>query len=595
MRDRVPIFVADFETTVEIQYMVEGRVRVWAWAVEQVNGHQERWRGETIEEFIQWCEGRQCVIYFHNMKFDASFLLDYWLRNGVESVHNPEEYPEEYVETLIDNHGQFYLVHYHSPTTDLQIKDSLKKYRMPLEKVASIFQIPGKSKLLIGYRPLNREVTDWEWERVEGDVRILAEAMRYQITHGLKALTVSSDALASYKDFIGRDLYKIRHPKLCYEMDQILRKAYRGGWVYLNPIYKEKNLENVYVFDVNSEYPSIMAGVHGERLPCGLPRRVEEDYQLREDEVEIVIVNCTLKLKEGAFPWIHYKGVPGHTSEEYIYSHSVPLRLAFTTPDLELLDMTYQCGYWEVIDRYVFKSEIGQFKDFVDNRNAIKEQADKDGNLALRQQMKDDMNTLSGKFALNPNAESKVPYFDVEDNQVRYNKVADIRENLYVPTSAFITAYGRKLIVTAAMKFGIYFVYADTDSVHVLKNDVYDPFELLEVDKTKLGAFKNEKLWQRARYLRSKAYFHDMGPITAEYRKEQLRLKAMGKLYDQRIFKETEIKCGGMPDETKEFVDYENFFINANFDGKLVGSVVPGGYLLRETKYKIKEKELWRI
>lgn len=597
MRERTPTYMADFETTTEMQYLIEGKVRVWAWAVEQVDGHQETFRGETLEEFLELFEGKKAYIYFHNMKFDTSYLLDYWMRNGVPwAAMDDKEPPEEYLTSIIDGHGQFYLIKYcnKNTKTELTFKDLYKKYRMPLEGIAQIFGIKGKTPLKFGYRPIGREVTDEEWDRVQGDARIGAVALRYQMVNNLTGLTVASDAMTAYKDYIGQDVYKDRHPNLPYDLDQELRRAYRGGVVQVNPIWKNLDIFNVLVFDINSMYPAAMAGEHGERLPRGMPRQMELSYECAPHEVEILRVKCNLKLKEGALPWVHYKGVFGHTREEFIYDEKQIMDISFTTPELELLKKTYDTPVWQPIKKFVFNSEVGQFKDFIYHYNALKEEATREKNGGKRQQAKDTMNTPSGKFALNPNTKMKIPYFNPEKNKICFEPVEDRRKNLYCPTSAFITAHCRKRIIEDAMKFGSQFVYMDTDSLHILKGDI-DPLKVLEVHKTKLGAYKHEATWERARYLRAKAYYHDQGAEAAAYRREQLRLKDAGKPYDTSIYKTTEIKCGGMTDMVKDFVDFENFFTNKIFNGKLIGTFVPGGYLLKETTYKIAEKEIWRL
>lgn len=567
MRERIHLYMADFETTVEMQYKMEGRVRVWAWAIEEVDGKQRQFWGEKLEDFVNFWEGKQANVYFHNLKFDGSYLLDYWMSKGVQLGKKGDG---EYLKTVIDGHGAWYMLEYHNEedNTHLYFKDLLKKYRMPLESIAKIFGIEGKAPLLLGYRPLNREVTDWEWDRVLGDVRIGAVALRYQMMNMLNGLTVASDAMRSYKDFIGGDEYDRRHPRLGLDLDQILRKAYRGGWTFLNPIYKEKDVSDVMIYDINSMYPAVMAGMHGERLPKGFPARRDPNYQIREDQLEIVKVELSLDLKENAFPWIHYKNVWGHTSEEYV-EHEDNLILTLTTPDIELLHHTYEVDMFNVLEKYVFSSEIGQFRDFVFYQNDIKIRAGKEGNGGKRQEAKDMMNTVSGKFALNPMASIKVPHF--EDGQIKYSIEEDIRTPLYCPTSCFITAHSRKRIVTDAMKFGPQFVYADTDSLHILVGDI-DPEDILETDNYELGKYCKEDQYKRGRYLRAKAYYHDDGEGS-----EKL-----------------EVKCGGMPQKVKDTVTWDNFRIGNIFDGKLIGKVVPGGYMLSECKYKIQEKEGWR-
>ena len=197
MKERIHLYMADFETTVEMQYRVEGRVRVWAWAIEEVDGNQRQFWGEKLEDFVNFWEGKKANIYFHNLKFDGSYLLDYWMSRGVQLGDKGDG---EYLKTVIDGHGAWYMLEYHNEEngTHLYFKDLLKKYRMPLESIAKIFDIEGKAPLLLGYRPLNREVTDWEWDRVLGDVRIGAVALRYQMMNMLTGLTVASDAMRSY-------------------------------------------------------------------------------------------------------------------------------------------------------------------------------------------------------------------------------------------------------------------------------------------------------------------------------------------------------------------------------------------------------------
>ena len=46
-------------------------------------------------------------------------------------------------------------------------------------------------------------------------------------------------------------------PQLNYEIDHDMRQAYKGGFTYLNPIYKEKDIGGGVVLDVNSLYPSV--------------------------------------------------------------------------------------------------------------------------------------------------------------------------------------------------------------------------------------------------------------------------------------------------------------------------------------------------
>ena len=75
-----------------------------------------------------------------------------------------------------------------------------------------------------------------------------------------------------------------------------MRKSYKGGFTYLNPIYKEKDVENITVLDVNSLYPSVM---YEKKLPFGEPIFFNGKYE--EDKVYnlyIQMITCSFKIKE---------------------------------------------------------------------------------------------------------------------------------------------------------------------------------------------------------------------------------------------------------------------------------------------------------
>lgn len=78
-----------------------------------------------------------------------------------------------------------------------------------------------------------------------------------------------------------------------------------------------------------------------------------------------------------------------------------------------------------------------------------------------------------------------------------------------------------------------YYVYSDTDSIKTLCT----PEELeqfCEIDSIKLGAWKNEGIADKAKFIRQKCYLEKFGD-------------------------EIEITCAGMPKTCYKYVDWENF------------------------------------
>ena len=72
-------YTADFETTTDAK-----DCRVWAYALCNINDPSEFYWGTTFEEFIEFCQHpkKNYTLYFHNLKFDGSFIISWLLRNG---------------------------------------------------------------------------------------------------------------------------------------------------------------------------------------------------------------------------------------------------------------------------------------------------------------------------------------------------------------------------------------------------------------------------------------------------------------------------------------------------------------------------------
>lgn len=85
----------------------------------------------------------------------------------------------------------------------------------------------------------------------------MAKALKILFNEKLTRMTRASNALADYKEIITKQKFEHYFPKLDYEIDKDIRQSYKGGFTYLNPIYKEKDVGEGVVLDVNSLYPSV--------------------------------------------------------------------------------------------------------------------------------------------------------------------------------------------------------------------------------------------------------------------------------------------------------------------------------------------------
>ena len=100
-------FAADFETTTE-----ENDCRVWAWSVCNVDDYTDFRYGNNIEGFIDFCEQSKdnLKLWFHNLKFDGVYILNYLLNNGYSWIENRLDRKDKTFTTLITDMGQFYSI-----------------------------------------------------------------------------------------------------------------------------------------------------------------------------------------------------------------------------------------------------------------------------------------------------------------------------------------------------------------------------------------------------------------------------------------------------------------------------------------------------
>ena len=81
-------------------------------------------------------------------------------------------------------------------------------------------------------------------------------------------MTNASDAMTNFKEIITKKQFERYFPCLPVELDDDIRRAYKGGYVYLKPGYKDRYGLQGLTLDVNSLYPWAM---RYNILPYGYP------------------------------------------------------------------------------------------------------------------------------------------------------------------------------------------------------------------------------------------------------------------------------------------------------------------------------------
>ena len=569
-------FAADFETTTDVN-----DCRVWAYSLCEIGRPNNFLYGNNIDDFMNFCMNpkENYVLYFHNLKFDSEFIFNWLLTHDYTCIKDKKERDNKTFTTLISDMNQIYSIEIFfeingKKTNKVTIYDSLKILNFSVEQIAKDFDLPIR-KLDLDYtakREIGHVLTEHEIDYIRNDVEIMSRALDYMFKTDLKKMTIGGDALFDYKRMISSFTHYF--PVLPYEIDQDIRQSYRGGFTYLNDCYKGATLGAGWVLDVNSLYPSVM---YNEVLPFGEPLFFDGKYE--EDKLYPLYVQqifVSFKLKKNKIPTVQLKNNSDFIPTEYISTtNGQCVTLVLTNVDLELFLEHYDIEYIKYINGWKFKGLRGLFKDYIDKWTTVKIESKKQNNLAMYRISKLMLNSLYGKFGLNPNIRSKYPCLD-ENGIVNYRFYErETREPIYIPMASFITSYARNKTIRTSQaikeysieNYGVdYYIYSDTDSIHTLFTDTEILKQFVDIDDYRLGAWKLESQFIKGKYLRAKSYI-EMSP-------------------------EGKLNCtvAGLPKNLGHLVDFDNFKIGSNYFGKNIPLHVKGGIVLKPDYFTIREK-----
>ena len=637
----------DFETTTENQFEIDGCTRVW-WYGYQPLTNQSNWndviRGTNLEEFMEHMKELATsydnpLAYFHNLKFDGSFILYWLLENGYQEDRDLSE--EKTFSTIITGEGQWYQIKVRFendyPKTlkgqnrikngqivvnkrYITFEDSCKKVNGSIETLAKQFGLTVSKSTIdyCKYRPVGYKPSENEEYYGCIDVNILAQVM-YHIIIEEKAdkMTIGSDAMDFYKEttpnYQRKNKYGHGGDKLkeeCFReifpcldnsiwgydehnkaitYDDFSRRSYKGGWTYLKD-NKVTQIGDGLVYDVNSLYPSVM---HECPLPYGMPIKFEGCYddlpQATKNKYNLYITKVTFmfEIKEKHLPCIQIKKSFRFNENEYLTtSDDEPVTLYLVSTDLELIKDHYNITNVIYQGGLAFKSSDIYFKDYINHWANIKEQATISGNKGQRQYSKYMQNNLYGKFATNPEHKSK--HVRIEDDRLQYETVKEERdESIYTPVACFVTAWARNKTIRSAQANYDRFIYADTDSIHLSGLEQPKENEYFSIHQSKLGKWKCEMVFHKGKYLRQKTY------MESPYLKDGKVLENPYEL-DETCVKSNkpDIKCCGLPDgeKGKGSVTYDNFNLGQVFKGsRKIPKNVKGGVVLHEHDFEIRQ------
>ena len=585
----VRTFMGDFETTV-----FEGQTytEVWASALVEI-GEEEVILHHSLPEMFDYLVSlhTNVVVYFHNLKFDGSFILDFLMYkkrfkqateqldpNDINTIRfiPPKDMMNETYEYSISDMGQWYKIVVKMNGFLIEFRDSLKLLPFSVKRIGKAFKTKHQKLDMEyeGFRYAGCEITPEEQEYIKNDVRVVKEALEMMFDEGHTKLTIGSCCLEEFKNGFDKYEYESLFPNLYeYEIPQDLydspnagdyiRKSYKGGWCYLVKGKENKIMREGTTADVNSLYPSMMSSISGNRFPIGDPTF------WKGNEIPIIAQNpayyyfirirTRFKIKRGKLPCIQIKKSYLYKSTEWLETSDVynprtkqyqstytdldgnvrdtRVTLTLTMTDFQLIKEHYNLIDFEILDGCYFMSDIGIFDKYMEKYKRIKMVSEG----AKRELAKLFLNNLYGKMASSCESNFKLA-IEREDRRVGFiTIIANDKRPGYIAAGSAITSYSRNFTIRAAQKnyHGVHnrgFIYADTDSIHC---DLH-PDEIVGITphETEFCCWKLESRWDYAIFTRQKTYI------------EHITHKDLKPLDEPELC----IKCAGMPERCKKLL-----------------------------------------
>lgn len=405
------------------------------------------------------------------------------------------------------------------------------------------------------------------------------------------------------------NLFESVFPQISLQLDSFIRRSYFGGIVYKNSELVDLLKGDIcgLVYDVNSLYPSVM---RARLLPYGFPISFNGDYNksdINKKEYPLYFQEIRVKkfhIKHGFIPNVqirnsqNFNGTVYAKSNKYIDFDGLEkyeeCNFVFSNIQLEYFLKSYDVEGLDYIRGVAFKGSYGIFDRYIDTFMEMK----KNGKGAIRATAKLFLNSLYGKFGMNPIKEEKI--IDYQENTFSTistdndgNKLDYLDKGVFIAMASFITSYAREVLLTSIEKVYDRFLYCDTDSIHITGYDIPN----ITIHDKNLGAWKCEGKFTKAKYIGAKRY--------AEFINNKWDIKCCGLSRDimEKITMDIFECCEYSPKEIKKNIDklYTKddifYYKDKECTKKVKGLVrskkkkyVKGGIVIKEQPYMINDK-----
>lgn len=554
------VYVADFETS-DLEH--EDGVRVYAAAIAPITNPYDVQVFPNIEIFMKYVLTlpEKTKIYFHNLSFDGSFIVDYLFRQQERprvSIFARKWYSIQYKK--IEFRDSLKLL----PGTSVKVMP--KQFNLPIEKLDDNYDYKR-------IRKVGEKLTDQELKYVKNDVTILGLTMQKLIEAGFNItyLTIGSFVYAMINRSMDKDT-KRNHEDITPEDDKLLRKAYYGGYTAVNSAFKGQVVTNITAIDYNSMYPSMMLY---RPMPIGKPEMLSSSVDISKyltDEYFVIVEfeGTDITLRPGRFPTLTRKGFVAQY-QSYFESFSASL----VWSDFEWAKKNYTFGGLEVKGYIVFKATTGDFTEVIHELKTLKEKSsetDEEGKYikaGVRTFAKLCLNSMYGKFAQSLVNEKRLIFLDDEEDHLKEipDEDQELGKGKYLPVSIAVTAAARNALFSVYERIGYdRIIYSDTDSIYIkdYDNDISDL-----IHDSDFGKWAIEREGFEGKFLHAKCYMVNYG-------------------------KYIDVKVAGLPKTANiSKLTFDTFTEGLTFEKvKLIPKYIHGGVRLNEVDFTIKKMKV---
>ena len=245
-------------------------------------------------------------IYIQDFSYVASYIYYYIISNNIQyNTSGKFNFEGRIAYTAFSSEGgaMYYIKLFFKQDINFccEIKSSRNKSMSLLRDLQTSFNIDIDYNIIDDDNTLQLTssdiLTDDIMENTCARSVALAHVMRKLLSSGNTKLTIGSDAMHQWTKLDGDHFPDM--PRIDDELDKKFRLAYRGGFTWLNPVFKNKILGHGFVMDVNSLYPYVMRYF---ALPCGEPHHTYKVPHNKLYIAHVIIYNATLK--QGGIPCI---------------------------------------------------------------------------------------------------------------------------------------------------------------------------------------------------------------------------------------------------------------------------------------------------